>query len=486
MERKKVIVVGAGPAGLTAAWELAKSGHEVQVLERDPKYVGGLARTLSYKGLRFDIGGHRFFSKNPEITRWWRERLPNDFIRVKRLSRIIYRNRFFDYPLKPGNALAGLGVFTSMNCILSYFWRRLNPIAPEQSFADWVINRFGDRLYRIFFKTYTEKVWGMPCHEISSDWASQRIKGLSLVRAILTAFWSRRSEEGLTKTLIDQFEYPRLGAGMLWEKTRDEIVGFGGNILMGRTIVGLKRERNRIVSVKARSSSGATEEFMADEFIVSMPLRDCVLAMEPPLQSQVRTAAGRLSYRDFILVAMIVNRTELFPDNWIYVHDPEVKVGRIQNYNNWTSEMAGRPGVTCLEFEYFCSQNDGFWKKSDEEILVVAKDELEKLGLARASEVSDGCVVRAEKAYPVYDFEYRENVEIIRNGLEEIENLQVIGRNGMHKYNNQDHSMFTGILAARNVNGGKHDVWHVNTDAEYHEEHNEQTGRRMPQRLSGR
>ncbi|HLP77550.1 MAG TPA: NAD(P)/FAD-dependent oxidoreductase, partial [Candidatus Paceibacterota bacterium] len=484
MEKKRVIVVGAGPAGLTAAIELVKKGHAVTVLERDPEYVGGLARTLSYKGFRFDVGAHRFFSKNPEIARWWRERLPNDFIPIKRLTRILYRHRFFDYPLKPGNALKGLGILSSLGCVLSYFWRRSKPIRPERSFEDWVVNRFGDRLYQIFFKTYTEKVWGMPCSEISADWASQRIKGLSLSKAILNAFRGEQSEEGVTKTLIDHFEYPRFGAGMLWERTRDEIVECGGSVLMGRKVTGFRWQSGRIAAVRVESKSGETEECIADEFIISMPLPDCVSGMEPALEVEVRAAARKLLYRDFILVALIVNRTELFPDNWIYVHDPEVKVGRIENFNNWTREMVPRPGVTCLEFEYFCSREDEFWKRSDEEILSVAKAELEKLGLAKASEVLDGCVVRIEKAYPVYDSEYRNNVEIIRTALGRFENLQVIGRNGMHKYNNQDHSMLTGILAAQNVSGEQHDVWQVNTDAEYHEEHRGESGRQMPRILS--
>lgn len=474
---KNVVIVGAGPAGLTAAFELVKAGHKVTVLERDENYVGGLARTMLYKGFRFDIGAHRFFTKNQAVKKWWHERLPGDFITVKRLTRIFYRGRFFDYPLKPKNALIGLGFWTSAGCVLSYLWRQVKPIKPERSFADWVINHFGDQLYLTFFKTYTEKVWGMPCDEISHDWASQRIKGLSLFGAITNAFAGKSKKDGLAKTLIDQFEYPRFGAGMLWEKARDEIIASGGTVLMGQTIIGLKREGNRILAAQMKSVSGKVDEFGADEFIVSMPLRDCVLGMEAAFEPEIRAAAERLSYRDFILVAMIVSRTELFPDNWIYVHDPGVKVGRIDNFNNWTREMADRPGVTCLEFEYFCSQNDAFWGKTDEEIFFLAKQELEKLGLAKASEVLDGCVVRVEKAYPVYDAEYRRNVNIIRGALARIENLQNIGRNGMHKYNNQDHSMFTGILAAGNLSGNKHDVWRVNTDAEYQEEYDQKGGR---------
>jgi protoporphyrinogen oxidase len=479
MHNRKVLVVGGGPAGLTAAWELVNAGHQVMVWERDPNYVGGLAKTMSYKGFRFDIGAHRFFSKNPEITRWWHDRLPSDFVSIKRLTRIFYRKRFFDYPLKPWNALVGLGILTSIACVASFILRQFAPIRPERSFEEWVINRFGDRLYRIFFKTYTEKVWGMPCNKISADWAAQRIRGLSLSKAVRDAFGG--SSEGLVKTLVNEFEYPRLGAGMLWEKTRDEIERKSGQVIMGRTLICLKRQGKRIATARSQNQAGLIEETAAEEFIVSMPLRDCVLAIDPPLASDVIEAAKRLSYRDFILVALIVNRTQLFPDNWIYVHDPEVRVGRIENFNNWTAEMAGRPDVTCLELEYFCSKDEPLWNSSDAEILTLAKTELEHLGFAKVSDVLDGCVVRVEKAYPVYDGEYKRNVQIIRGALAEFANLQVIGRNGMHKYNNQDHSMLTGMLAARNLSGGDHDVWKVNTDAEYQEEESENTGRKMPQ-----
>lgn len=480
MKKNKVIVIGAGPAGLTAAWELANTGHDVTVLERDPQHVGGLARTLKYKGFRFDIGAHRFFSKNPDISRWWNERLPGDFVRVKRLTRILYKQRFFHYPLLAKDALFGLGLFTSTACVLSYVCRQIFPRRSECSFEDWVINRFGDRLYHIFFKTYTEKVWGISCNQISADWASQRIKGLSLKKAIKEALGLRSSRSETVKTLIDEFEYPRLGAGMLWEKTRDEILKQGGRVQMGKMVTKFEREGNRITAVHTFSESEQEERWAGNSFIVSMPLRECVLNMEPPLEPDVQAAARQLSYRDFMLVALIVNATDLFPDNWIYVHDPAVKVGRIENYNNWTREMAPHPNATCLEMEYFCKKNDGLWRMSDAEIIELAKGELEQLGLVNADAVVDGCVVRVEKAYPVYDADYRQNVDVIRQALSRFENLQVVGRNGMHKYNNQDHSMLTGILAARNLEGASNDVWRVNGDAEYLEEVTEEKGRQVP------
>jgi protoporphyrinogen oxidase len=481
MGRNRVIVVGAGPAGLTAAWELTRAGHDVMVLERDPEYVGGLARTIYYQGFRFDLGAHRFFSRNTDISRWWHERLPGEFVRIKRLTRILYRGRFFQYPLRAGEALFGLGPGTTAKCLLSYLKRQLFPIRPERSFEDWVSNRFGDHLYRIFFKTYTEKVWGMPCSDISADWASQRIKGLSLWKAALDAFGF---EQKTARTLVDEFEYPRLGAGMLWERTRDEILSHGGRVLMGHSVTRLEHDHSRIAALHSISASGETQRWAADAFILSMPLRDCVLGMDPPMEPEDQAAANQLSYRDFIVVALIVNRTDLFPDNWIYVHDPAVKVGRIDNYNNWGKEMNSQPNTTCVELEYFCSHDDALWRTDDPDLIALAKRELEQLGLAKATEVLDGCVVRVEKAYPVYDANYRRNVDRIRRTLARFENLQVAGRNGMHKYNNQDHSMLTGILTARNVDGGRHDVWKVNTDAEYQEQESTESGRRPAQRIT--
>lgn len=479
----KVVIVGAGPAGLTAAWELSQAGHAVTVLEQDPQNVGGLAKTLHYKAFRFDIGAHRFYSKNPEISQWWNARLPGDFIKVKRLTRILYRQRFFHYPLQGWDALRGLGLVTSAACIGSYLWRQLFPRRQERSFEDWVVNRFGDRLYRIFFQTYTEKVWGMPCHQISADWASQRIRGLSLRRAICEALGLKLSTQPTLKTLVDEFEYPRYGAGMLWEKVRNDIVQRGGRVLLGKSVIRLERDHQRISAVHTQSTEGQLERWAADSFIVSMPLRDCVLMMEPPLAPEVVTAARQLTYRDFLLVVLIVKRIDLFPDNWIYVHDPAVKVGRIENYNNWTREMAPQADASCLELEYFCHQHDGLWQMTDQELIKLASRELEYLGLAPATEVVDGCVVRVEKAYPVYDTDYQQQVQVIRQALGAISNLQTVGRNGLHKYNNQDHSMLTGILAARNLSGEQHDVWRVNGDAEYLEDGHHETGRQVPRPL---
>jgi protoporphyrinogen oxidase len=489
-----VIIAGGGPAGLTSAAELVENGCRVDVLEKDPDYVGGIARTVHYKGYRFDIGGHRFFSKSREITEWWKRRLPDDFISVRRLSRIYYDGKFFDYPLKAMNAFFNLGPINSFLCALSYLKVRLLPIKPEKSFQDWVTNRFGHRLFSIFFKTYTEKVWGMPCDQISADWAAQRIKGLSLIKAVYHALMPQRGrgKDGqVVKTLIDEFEYPRLGPGMMWEKTRSDIRAAGSEVHHGLEVVRIEREGNKVSRLVTRSESGEERSWEGDAFVSSVPLKETVLCMEPPFSEAAQAAARDLKYRDFLTVALMVRRSDLFPDNWIYVHDPGVKLGRIQNFNNWSEEMIPEKGVTCLGLEYFCFEGDGLWTMADEDLIELGKKELQQLNLVQSSEIFDGAVVRMPKAYPVYDDSYQASVETIRQELESLTNLEVAGRNGMHKYNNQDHSMMTALLAARNLMGADYNVWNVNTDAEYHEagesgaesKDPDQAGRLVPQKI---
>mgnify|MGYP001765811290 CR=1 FL=1 len=464
-----MVVVGAGPAGLTAAAELTGAGFEVIVLEQDEHYVGGLARTVGHRGFRFDIGGHRFFSTNEEIVRWWHRRLPEDFLRVRRQSRILYQRRLYDYPLRAANTLRNLGLCSSTACVLSYLWARCCPTRPELTFEEWVTNRFGRRLFNIFFKTYTERVWGLPCSEISADWASQRIKGLSLKDVLLHALRGQRRDGVVIKTLLEEFQYPRLGPGMMWERTREDLEHGGVRIYMGRKVQEIRRDGGLVRSVRTHSRAEGAEDWPADAFIVSMPLREVVLGMRPRMSEAVEAAARALQYRDFITVALIVRGEQLFPDNWIYVHDPDVHVARVQNFNNWSRAMVPEAGVTCLGLEYFCTAGDALWERSDAALAELASREAVQIGLVPAGAVRDARVVRMEKAYPVYDRGYAERVQVIREALAGIENLQSVGRNGMHKYNNQDHSMLTGLLAARNLNLGAFNLWNVNTDAQYQE-----------------
>jgi protoporphyrinogen oxidase len=469
----RVVVIGAGPAGLTAAYLLSKQGYSVTVLEAD-EIVGGISRTAEYKGYRFDIGGHRFFTKIEPVQAMWEELLGSEFISVPRMSRIHYDGKYFDYPLKAANALKGLGVWKAVRIIWSYLDAQLNPSVMEENFEQWVSNRFGRRLYEIFFKTYTEKVWGIPCTEIRAEWAAQRIQSLSLARAIITAAALSRRPSTI-KSLISEFRYPRLGPGQMWEAARDRVEALGNHVLTRHYATGIESESDPITGVRrviaVRTSTDAGERrFPADHVVSTMPVRSLVRALRPEPPAEVRQEADGLRYRDFIVVALILARENLFPDNWIYIHTPGVKVGRIQNFNNWSAAMVPDPGRTCLGLEYFCFKHDGLWTSSDADLIALASRELESLGLARASEVVDGTVIRMPKAYPIYDADYRQHLERVREFIDPIANLHTVGRNGMHKYNNQDHSMLTAMMAVWNMQGARHDIWSVNTDFEYHEE----------------
>lgn len=460
------VVIGAGPAGLTAARELARQGRPVVVLEQ-ARIVGGLARTESYKGFHFDMGGHRFFTKVDEVQKIWQEVLGPDFRRRPRLSRIYYDGRFFHYPLRPLNALAGLGLWRALLVVLSYLRWQLFPYEEERTFEQWVTNRFGRRLFLTFFKTYTEKVWGIPCSELRAEWAAQRIKDLSLRSAVVAMF----IKPGKTiKTLIEEFEYPRLGPGMMWRAAADEVRRLGGAVRLEAEVTAVRRNGRRVDSVVLTGPQGEVV-VPGDQFLSSMPVTQLVLRLDPPAPDAVREAARRLTYRDFLTVCLIVDRPDPFPDNWIYVHSPEVKVGRIQNFRSWSPDMVPDPAKASLGLEYFCSEGDALWTLPDEALIRLGKEELERIGLARASEISDGCVFRVPKAYPVYDADYREHLDTVRAFVDGLENLQTIGRNGLHRYNNQDHAMLTGLLAVRNLESGvRHDLWSVNTEPEYHEE----------------
>jgi protoporphyrinogen oxidase len=468
---ESVLIIGAGPAGLTAAYESSKLGLQPTVLEAD-RQVGGLSRTVNYKGYRFDIGGHRFFSKVELINDLWREILSEDFLSRPRMSRIYYRQHFFDYPLKALNALAGLGPIEALLVGLSYANARLFPHKVETNLEQWVSNRFGDRLYRIFFKTYTEKVWGMPCTEISADWAAQRIKNLSLREAVRNALLgSGKTGDGeVITTLIDQFHYPRLGPGMMWECCRDILASRGHETVEGVNVERVRHHKGRVEAVYGRTSDGREVEFGADQFISTMPLRELIQALDPAPPEVVLEAARYLRYRDYLTVVLMVKRDQVFPDNWIYIHSPEVKMGRIQNYKNWSPEMVPDPSRSSLGLEYFVWDKDDEWTWSNERLIEMGVRECAQIGIIEPSEVEDGTVVRMKKAYPVYDQHYHEALDTIRAFLETIPNLQTVGRNGLHRYNNQDHSMLTAVYAARNIVGERNDVWAVNTEMEYHEE----------------
>lgn len=463
-----VLIIGGGPAGLTAAVELCKQGVPVTVLEKD-KLVGGIARTESYKGYHFDIGGHRFFTKIGEVEQFWKDLLGPEFVTRPRISRIFYEGKFFDYPLKAFNALANLGLLTSVEVVLSYLHSQLAPYPREDTFEEWVSNRFGKKLYNIFFKTYTEKVWGIPCSEIRAEWAAQRIKGLNLPVAVWNAIFGPVGGKGAIKTLIEQFEYPRLGPGMMWTKAAEVVMARGNAVMMETDAVQLKHAAGRVTEVIAHNHSG--HQTLAGSHIIStMPIAELIQKLDPPPPPEVLAAARGLTYRDFLTVVLIVQQPKLFPDNWIYIHSPEVRVGRIQNFKNWSPEMVPDPAMTSLGLEYFCAEADDLWRMADADLIELGKREMEQIGLVRASEVVDGTVVRQLKAYPVYNATYAGYLQTLKDYLATFSNLQTVGRNGLHKYNNQDHSMLTAMLAARNVLGEKHDVWDVNTERSYHEE----------------
>jgi len=464
----RTVIIGAGPAGLTAAYELSKIGLPAVVLEKD-EVVGGLSRTVSFDGYRFDIGGHRFFTKLPSIRAIWHDLLEEDLLARPRLSRIYYDGKLFDYPLRPLDALRKIGGVEAVRIVLSYLNSQIRRHPEEKSFEDWVVNRFGRRLYEIFFKSYTEKVWGMPCDQISSDWAAQRIKNLDLGAAIRNALLGHRSNGGeLVSTLIDRFEYPRFGPGMMWETCRDRVARSGIETITGSEVTRLLHSEGRVTSASIRCD-GSDCEVDGTNFISSMPLPSLLRTLDPAPPADVLARAASLRYRDFMTVVLMVDRADVFPDNWIYIHEPTVQVGRVQNFKNWSPEMVPDSSRTSLGLEYFVQETDELWETSDEELGALATRELAQLDLVEPTDVVGSTVLRVPKAYPVYEGDFRASLEEIKEYLASFDNLHLVGRNGQHRYNNQDHSMLTGILAARSVAGESHDVWSVNVDESYHE-----------------
>ncbi len=474
MKTFDVVVVGAGPAGLTTAYTLAKAGRSVLVVEQDPNYVGGISRTVNYKGFLFDIGGHRFFSKSKEVVDLWNEILPHDFIERPRLSRIFYRGQFYAYPLKAFEALRKLGLMQSFTCLTSFAYARAFPVKDAKTVHQWVRNQFGERLFSIFFKTYTEKVWGMSCDEISAEWAAQRIKGLDLGAAIMDALrrsLGRKKQGAVAKTLIESFRYPRRGPGMMWEACTAKIKKLGGEIIMDRKLASLAYDQHgHTWSVAVESGTGVCESYSAKHVVSSAPVRELVGALKPTALSLLH--ARELKYRDFLTVVLIGTSSVDLPDNWIYIHDPKVKVGRVQNFRSWSPDMIPDATSTCLGLEYFCFEGDGLWASADADLIALARQEIGRIGLMNPADIRDACVVRQKKAYPVYDETYADHMATIRRELaSRYPNLHLVGRNGMHKYNNQDHAMMTGMLTAANIIAGEtlYDVWQVNEDAEYGE-----------------
>jgi protoporphyrinogen oxidase len=479
--RREVVIIGAGPAGLTAAFQLQKHDVTSTILEASDE-IGGISRTAQRDGWRFDIGGHRFFTKVPEVEALWHEILEDgDFLMRPRKSRIFYRGKYLDYPLRAFNALRNVGPIEAVLVVLSYIWARIRPPKDQTNYEGWLVARFGWRLYRMLFKTYTEKLWGMPVSHMPADWAAQRVKGLSLGNAIVNAILPKRNQKDIT-SLIEEFQYPKYGPGMMWETCRDKVVAAGSTVVTDAAVTTVRHEAGRATTVVATHPDGTTTEHPCSEVISSMPISDLLAAMDPPVPAEVAAAAADLRYRDYMIVALVIPEALVdFDDNWIYIHDPEVRTMRIQNFGSWSPYMV-KPGYNTLGLEYTVWEGDEEWCAPDDELIERAKQELEQLGLVKAREIETGYVVRQAKAYPMYDDRYRANVDVLRAWLgEHVVNVHPVGRNGMFRYNNQDHSMFTAMLTVDNIlTGSTHDVWEVNVEEEYHEQGSRPSADRAP------
>lgn len=466
MAEMKPVIIGGGPAGISAAQALIERKIPCVLLEKD-KQMGGLCKTVEYKGFRCDIGGHRFFTKNSEIQSIWEKTLGDEFLIRQRLSRIYYRGKFFYYPLQIGNALSGLGLVESSKIVLSYLRSQTFPVIPEKSFEDWVSNRFGKVLFDIFFKTYTEKIWGIPCTTLSADWAAQRIRNLSLGRALLNALGFKKG--GKVASLIDNFHYPRLGPGQMFETMTSRVIANGGEIHLGQEVTQIQYDQNKVTNILSRGG-GEERIWPCSSCFSSMPITELINRMSPRPPTEIMNAAHALRYRSIITINLLFKTKTSLSDNWIYLHNPEVTAGRLQLYANWSPAMVPESGMGSAGFEYFCSEGDAWWNLSDLDLISKARQDLAHLNFLNQEDLLDGFVVRYPKAYPMYEDGYEKHLTIIKDWLANFSNLYCIGRYGQFRYNNMDHSMMTGMLAVRSMLGQPVDPWSVNAEAEYHEE----------------
>ncbi|MBT3484383.1 MAG: NAD(P)/FAD-dependent oxidoreductase [Desulfobacula sp.] len=464
MNQKKIIVIGAGPAGLAATYNSAKRKIEAICFEAD-NMVGGISRTVERNNFRFDIGGHRFFTKIKRVNNIWNEVLGEDFLLRPRLSRIFYNGTFFNYPLQASNALLGLGIFNSIGIGVSYLKSRLFPIHPEDNFEQWVSNRFGFKLYDTFFKTYTEKVWGLDCQQIRAEWAAQRIKGLSLWSAVINALFKNKTA---IKTLINEFHYPRLGPGQMYETMAEKAVASGAKLYLNHCVKTLEHKNNRIFAVSVTNMENKISVAGTD-FVSTMPITRLITSLSPAPPEKVLNAAGALRYRALLTINLLIDEPQQLPDTWIYVHDPNVKMGRIQCFANWSPHMVPE-NKSSLGLEYFCWEGDEIWTMSDKDLIQLGKKEIKQLKLIDTDKIFDGFVVRMPKCYPIYDEHYVRHIETIKTYLKQFKNLQLCGRYGLFKYNNMDHSILTALYAVENILSANHNLWNVNADDDYHEE----------------